>query len=123
MVLQTKGFLNDRQRARHFQEHGADFGAADAKEYEQIADTFLGGPAPLGSSRECTRRMGDKVRYDPTTQAYGVLDGNGVIRTFYKPVPCVTLPFAVRHAVRLAGRCHPYPNNVVYFETECKRIW
>src|SRR5208283_5038134 len=121
MALQTKGFLNPRQRSRHFNEHGADFGASDANEYEQFADRFLSGAAPVGSVQECTRRKGDKVRYDPTTQTYGVLDTSGVIRTFYKPVPCSSLPATVRAAVKQAGRCHPYPSNLVYFQVECKR--
>src|SRR5208337_2238751 len=107
MALQTKGFLNARQRSRHFSEHGGDFGASNANEYEQFADTFLCGPAPLGSVQECTRKKGDKVRYDPTTQTYGVIDGSGVIRTFYKPVPCPSVPAAVRAAIKQAGRCHP----------------
>src|SRR5271165_1016470 len=100
MALQTKGFLNYRQRARHFSEHGVDFGASNANDYEQIADAFLGGAAPLGSVHECTRKMGDKVRYDPTTQAYGVLDSRGVIRTFYKPVPCAALTDPQRTAAK-----------------------
>src|ERR1035438_468161 len=111
MALQTKGFLNTRQRSRHFNEHGADFSASNAVEYEQFADTFLGGAALLGSVQECTRKKGDKVRYDPTTQAYGVIDGGGIIRTFYKPVPCSSVPAAVRAAIKQAGRCHPYPSN------------
>jgi pyocin large subunit-like protein len=121
MALQTKGFLNDRQRRRHFTEHGADFGAMDAKEYEELADTFLGGPAPLGSAHECTRKMGDKLRYDPTTQAYGVLDSRGVIRTFYKPVPCASLSAASRVAMQSTGRCHGHANNFLYFQSECRR--
>lgn len=123
MALQTKGFLNHRQRARHFTEHGGDFGAADADAYEQLADSFLGGTAPSGGVRECTRKMGDKVRYDPATYAYGVLDANGVIRTFYKPIPCANLPSSVRESFRRSGRCHPYASNSLYFEAECNRIW
>jgi pyocin large subunit-like protein len=120
MALQTKGFLNARQRSRHFSEHGADFGASNANEYEEAADIFLAGTAASGV-HECIRQKGDKIRYDPASQAYGVLDGVGVIRTFYKPVPCSSLPATVRKAIRLAGRCHSYANNLAYFNAECKR--
>lgn len=120
MALQTKGFVNLRQRDRHFSEHGADFGASNAKDYEVSADLFLGGTAS-SSVHECTRRAGDKVRYDPATEAYGVIDSAGVIRTFFKPVPCSSLPASVRRAVRLSGRCHGYQTNLLYFKAECKK--
>jgi filamentous hemagglutinin len=81
MALQTKGFLNARQRNRHFAEHGADFGASNAIDYEASADLFLGGTVPSGV-HECTRKQGDKLRYDPKTQNYGVIGSNDVIRTF-----------------------------------------
>ena len=120
MALQTKGFLNARQRNRHFTEHGADFGASNATDYEALADVFLGGSTPTGVE-ECTRKQGDKLRYDPKTEALGVIDAAGIIRTFYKPVPCVTLPANVRSAMKQAGRCHSYANNLSYFQAECKR--
>lgn len=122
MALQTKGFLNARQRNRHFAEHGADFGASNAVDYEASADLFLGGAAPAGV-KECRRKQGDKLRYDPTTESYGVVDGNDVIRTFFKPVPCATLPAAVRPMIKQAGRCHSYVNNLAYFQAECRRWW
>ena len=120
MALQTRGFLNSRQLNYHFTEHGADFGASNASEYEQAADTFLGGSLPSGI-HQCTRRRGDVVRYDPQTQTYGVLDNKGVIRTYYKPVPCSSLPALVRNDVKEAGRCHEHANNFLYFQSECRR--
>jgi len=98
----------------------ADFGASNAVDYEALADLFLGGGTPPGI-QECRRRQGDKLRYDPQTQSYGVIDGNDVIRTFFKPVPCATLPAAVRAAMKQSGLCHGYPNNTAYFQAECKR--
>lgn len=120
MALKTRGFLNARQANRHFSQHGADFGASNAKEYEELADVFLGQVLPP-DVHECKRKRGDTIRYDPQTQAYGVLDGGGIIRTFYKPVPCSSLPASVRLAVKQAGRCHGYANNFLYFRAECAR--
>lgn len=120
MALQTKGFLNTRQLNRHFAQHGADFGASNAKEYEEFADGFLGGTLPAGI-HECKRTQGDRIRYDPQSQAYGVLDGHGVIRTYFKPVPCSSVAAQLLQALRQAGKCHGYANNFLYFEAECKK--
>ena len=68
MALQTKGFLNARQRNRKFSKHGAEFGASNAEEYERSADAFLGS-AVLAGVHECARKEGDRVRYDPQTDA------------------------------------------------------
>lgn len=116
----TKGFVNVKQLHRHFTEHGGDFGASNAKEYQDYADRFLGGPLTT-DLHECTRRKGDKLRYNPKTQDYGVLDSRGMIRTCYRPVPCSTVPASVRAVMKLSGRCHKYANNFLYFQSECKR--
>ncbi len=116
----TNGFESVAQRRRHFSEHGDDFGASDADEYEEWAGAFLGGARP-SDVRECVRECGYMIRYDPNTEAFGILDNSGIIRTYYKPVPCSSVPFAMRDAVRLAGRCHKYPNNLIYFQAECKK--
>jgi hypothetical protein len=122
MALQTKGFVNARQRNRHFSEHGADFGASNPNDYEALADIFLSGLTPVGI-QECKRKQGDKLRYDPKTESYGVLDTNGLIRTFFKPIPCITVPASARAAMKQSGRCHSYTNDVAYFQAECKRWW
>ncbi len=120
MALQAKGFVGTKQLNRHFMEHGGDFGASNAVEYEQAATAFLSGIAPSGI-HECERKGGDIIRYDPQTQGYGVLDSSGTIRTYYKPVPCSSIPASVRSAIRQAGRCHRYASNYLYFQVECKR--
>lgn len=116
----TSGFLNARQLDLHYLAHGADFGAANGTEYEQMADGFWAVPRPA-HMHECMRKSGDTVRFDPRTQAYSVVDSKGVIRTFFKPVPCLSLPAHERAAARLSGRCHGHANNLIYFERECKR--
>lgn len=120
MALVTRGFESLAQLRLHFQEHGGDFGASDADEYEQMADAFLGG-STAPTVHECVRRCGVKIRYDPADESFGILDSNKVIRTYFKPVPCSSLPGAVRAIAKQAGRCHPCANNLVYFKTECKK--
>jgi hypothetical protein len=123
MALQTKGFVNDRQRNRKFSKHGTEFGASNAEEYERFADEFLGGSAPSGI-QECARTGGDRLRYDPLTEAFGVVDSTGIIRSYYRPVPCASIrdPL-VRATVRLAGMCHRYANNLLYFQEQCGRLY
>ena len=72
----------------HFERHGGDFGARTAAEYEQMADRFLTGPRPEGVL-ERVRPNGDVVRFDPSTDAFGVVSQDGTIRTFYRPDPAV----------------------------------
>lgn len=66
----TAGFGDDAKIEDHFNRHGSDFGAADAGECQQQANTFLNGPA--GSNvLEKTRPNGDIVPFDKTTQEFG----------------------------------------------------
>jgi|SRR5580704_15222509 pyocin large subunit-like protein len=118
MPLITKGFESREQLNRHFNEHGDDCRASNPREYEEIADSFLGRPKP-DHVHECMRACGAIVRYDPTSELFGILDRDRVCRTFFIPVPCSSLPGAIREATRLAGRCHKHANNFVYFKAEC----
>jgi hypothetical protein len=118
MPTYTLGFINPRQLQRHFVKHGVEFGAATAADYEALADQFLGAPKAI-SVRECIRKSGDTCRFCTVTDAYAVLDRGRMIRTFYKPVPCISLPAPQRPAMKLAGRCHPHSSNLLYFQSRC----
>jgi hypothetical protein len=125
MPLITNGFESVEQLKLHFRKHGGDFGASNANEYEQMADEFLGGDKQEGV-HECVRACGAKLRYDPRNEAYGVLDAQSIIRTYFRPipcsqVPCSQVPFHEREAARQSGRCHVLPNNHSYFKSECKK--
>lgn len=85
-----------------------------------IADAFFVSPKPE-NVHECVRTRGDVLRFDPATQAYGVMDKNRVIRTYFKPIPCSEVPVGRRSAMRQAGRCHRFATNLDYFRSECKR--
>jgi pyocin large subunit-like protein len=96
--------------AIHFAKHQADFTVTGALAYELEAERFLLSPT-RPSLLECKRSGGDLVRYDTATEEFAVLSGAGVIRTYYKPVPCV---------VRMVQYCHGEPDNVQYFRKTCK---
>lgn len=100
----TSGF-DPAELPDHFTKHGAEFGAATAQIYEQMADIFFGGPTPA-TTHECVRSRGDVVRYDTGTDEFGVVDRNGIIRTYFKPDP----------------RRHHKPTNYDYFLAECQRF-
>ena len=120
MALKTKGFSSTASLHRHHSAHGADFGASNAADYLQEADEFLGGPLQCGV-HEHKRSGGDVIRYDPATEAFGVIDLTGIIRTFFKPVPCSSLPPHVRVVEQAAGRCHGQIDNLAYFKVECSK--
>jgi filamentous hemagglutinin len=95
------GFADPARPLDHYARHGADFGATTAPRYEQMADAFLNGPCGTGVLQK-VRANGDVVRYDPATQAFGVVKTDGTIRTYYKPDPAV----------------HGYPTNLDYFNAQ-----
>lgn len=101
--------------AIHHAKHGADFMAATDTEYERLAEQFLLTPFRPGLI-ECKRKRGDIVRYDEITQEFAVLSAVGVIRTYFKPVPCASLP----RGVPKVG-CHGMRDNLQYFNTECSK--
>ncbi len=85
---------------RHFKDHGADFGAANTVDYVRKSEKFLHNPEVGVLSK--TRANGDIVRYDSTTNVFGVMDKTGAPRTFFKPDPTQ----------------HRYPTNLDYFHAQ-----
>lgn len=120
MPLITQGFESVEQLRLHFKKHGDDFRASNPNVYEQMADAFLGGDKQEGV-HECVRPCGARLRYDPSNEAYGVLDAQSIIRTYFTPVPCSQVPFHERENSKKAGRCHQFPDNLAYFKSECKK--
>ena len=116
----TNGFASPKQLYRHYATHGAEVGAGSVQEYEQMADAFWISPKPWHVF-ECLRSEGDTVRFDPTTELYSVMDHAGVIRTFFRPLPCADAPVGLRVSLRQSGRCHEEANNMDYFKRECTR--
>ena len=117
--MNTRGFRDVNTRNRHHQEHGAEFGCSSPAAYEAMADDFWKTPCPPHIAK-CLRSKEDRLRYDPASGALGVIDGNHIIRTFFKPVPCASLSPAVRATFRTGG-CHGYATNLLYFKAECTR--
>lgn len=119
-LVHTRGFASDRQLNRHFAKHARDLGLKTIAEYEECADRFLGSARP-SHVRECTRRHGDLVRFDPVTDLYGILGTGGVIRTCFRPVPCSSVIAVRRAIIRLAGLCHGHSTNLDYYQAECRK--
>lgn len=111
------GFATNIERSEHFYDHGGEFGAADATDYERMAISFLGPSRPTGVL-QCSRKKGDIVRFDPTSNVFGVMALDGTIRTYFRPVRCIDLP------ATLIGikRCHNFATHMEYFKDSC-RLW
>lgn len=97
----------------HHAKHQSEFPECTPAQYERLADTFLRRASSV-DLKECNRKKGDLIRYDMLTNEYAVLSSAGVIRTYFKPVPCASLAPAVR-----AG-CHGHATNLDYFSYECR---
>jgi RHS repeat-associated protein len=70
--------------ARHFKDHGADFGAANADEYASMASHFL---QSAQKRRLPTKIDSDGVIrvYDKNTNTFGSYNPDGTTKTFFKP--------------------------------------
>jgi filamentous hemagglutinin len=107
-VLITKGF-NPSDLADHFKKHVTlrnEFSAATMYDYQSLADQFMSAPRSP-TVHECVRAGGDIVRYDSSTEEFGILDKDGVIRSYFKPDPAR----------------HGEATNLDYWKKECKRIF
>lgn len=101
-------FSTDFERNLHFTKHGHKFGAADASEYERMADEFMYGPLDI-DTHECIRPSGiDRVRFGFGTHYEGVARRfPEFVRTFY-PVKATII---TRHG-----------GEAEYFAYECSRM-
>ena len=101
-------FANTFERDLHFAKHGHKFGAADALQYERMADVFMFGGIGV-ETHECIRpRNTDRVRFDFGTHYEGVACiVPEFVRTFY-PVRAATI---ARHG-----------DEAGYFAYECGRV-
>jgi len=81
LVPFTGGFTDADELRRHYFNHGRKLNCVSSLAYEARADAFMGGP--IGADvAECTRPLGDLVRYNQVTQEFGVLRPDRVIRTY-----------------------------------------
>lgn len=109
----TRGFISSVVRDLKFDKHvmrQKEFPFLTAVEYEIKADLFLGVPLDA-DTLECVRRNrdgspGDRIRYNPRTEEFGVLAYDNFIRSYFKPDP----------------NEHREKNNRDYFEKSCKDI-
>lgn len=81
------GFQNKRRLKQHFYEHGQAFGCSTQEEYEKKAIEFF---TRSGKDIQEFRRNPDKkgvpddfFRFDPNTLEFGIMRGDGKIRTFH----------------------------------------
>lgn len=106
-------YFDSKELPIHYAKHGGEFAALTHAEYERLANQFLTVPLRPGLM-ECTRKKGDIVRYDTASEEYGVLSAGGLIRTYFKPRPCASLPSGVPKI-----GCHGFPDNIQYFRAMC----
>ena len=110
----TAGFRSAFTLNQHFADHQWEFdptlGINTAADYLRVADEFIGGPKSIGTL-DCRRKCqdgsdGDYIRYNSITEEFCILGTDNFIRTYYIPDPMK----------------HQEPTNLVYFQTECKRV-
>jgi RHS repeat-associated protein len=70
--------------AKHFTDHGADFGAGSEEEYADMASKFLQDSQQAGLETRIDSEGVIRV-YDPNTGTFGSYNANGTTRTFFKP--------------------------------------
>jgi hypothetical protein len=73
---------------RHFDDHGADFGATDQIDYARRAHEFLQRAQRENLPRKIDDQGVSRI-YDPATNTFGAYNPDGTTRTFYTPDPAV----------------------------------
>lgn len=95
--------------AIHCRKHCLEFGPISQQGYLHQARAFLNRRANGVRIQECYRGIawgasaGDLVRFDITTQEFGIVTARGYIRTYFLPAPSL----------------HGYPSNFDYFLSQC----
>ena len=114
-VPSTSGFSNTRQLLRHFADHGAEFGANSAAEYEARADAFLGQPK-TAHVHECARKGGDtflrkRLRAGHAERALSVYRRHGILALIVPALLPPPAPFKL--FVLMAGVAEVPPGRFV----------
>jgi predicted phage tail protein len=81
-------FADQSKLNEHFAKHSSDFGSKNALDYQTKASKFLT-QSKSTEVLEKVRANGDIVRFNPTTNEFGIISKNGNIRTYYKPNPSI----------------------------------
>jgi pyocin large subunit-like protein len=111
------GFVDDEEWEEHFNDHKDEFGATTKEEYLAMAKAFLEADrSRYRNIRQCTRRNGDIVRFNPDTNEFAVVTITGTIRTYFKPIPSHKAPPGTP-----LRKMHPQRSNMIYFRVECRR--
>ena len=83
------GFRSRVRLAEHFAKHGREFGDIDMGEYLRRAQALRDAPVARGGSGgdvlELVRADGVVSRFDRRSGAFIAFDGDGTIRTFFRP--------------------------------------
>ena len=81
-----------------------------------MAIAFMG-EAKGVNVEECQRNSSrDLIRFNPSTQEYGVLSEDLIVLTYYKARPCASLPHWEPKV-----NCHGEKDNLTYFRKECAK--
>lgn len=90
-------FPSQESLTLHFYKHGPEFQAASSADYERKAEAFLLSPLPPGVL-ECVQSRGIYIRYNPTTDEYGVLARDRVtILTYNRPTRGLNLSRGLKY--------------------------
>jgi len=99
-------FATEYEREIHFSKHGHNFGAANAIDYENMADAFMFRPMTIGM-RECIQPAGiNRLRYGIVNRHLGValVAPPEFVKTFYQ-VPVHTIAHHGGHAPFFGHQC------------------
>jgi pyocin large subunit-like protein len=85
VIKKVGDFASEAKLLKHFEDHGAEFGNSfkNASEYLKGAKDFFNNITD--DVIQMTRKNGDVVQYNTKTNEFGVIDKEGIIRTFFKP--------------------------------------
>jgi pyocin large subunit-like protein len=78
------GFRSGERLDEHYRKHGPEFGSVGRDAYLRLAQSLRDRPVG-GPVLEVVRRNGVVTRFDRSSGAFIAFEGDGVIRTFFRP--------------------------------------
>lgn len=112
------GFIDANTLTIHFNEHGQDFNATNEADYLAQAKAFIETPIVADSTivERVRTSNGDILRFDNATETFASVQSNGLIRTFFRPMPMHLAPPGTPRR-----KMHRFSSNYDYFLDTCSK--
>jgi RHS repeat-associated protein len=82
--IAPKGFQSGKELIRHAADHAHEFGVSEHAAYDKLATDLFSRLVGNGLMEKVRSTNGDIIRWDPTTNAFGVMRSDGYMRSLFR---------------------------------------